>query len=94
MLFNDNRSNRSWRVINLAIDATLLYLQLMPRKETKAEPKQGVVTTVSEDFVTALRNDPAIDPEVADRLNSVLLNGQDLSVDTLRRALFFEEPLP
>ena len=66
----------------------------MPRKEIKAEPKQGVVSTVFEDFVTALRNDPAIDPEVVNRLNSVLLKGQDLSVDALRRALFIEEPLP
>lgn len=87
-------SSRGYIVINLAIDVNLLYLELMPHKESKPEPTQGVVMTVFEDFIAALRSDSAVDPAIVSRLESALLKGRDFSVDALRNALFFEELLP
>jgi hypothetical protein len=66
----------------------------MSNKESKSEPTQGVVTTVFEDFISALRKDVSIDPALVSRVESALLKGRDFSVDALRNALFFEEPLP
>ena len=65
----------------------------MPKNKAIDNVQQGVVSTVFESFVAALRSDASLDPALAERLNSALLEGKELTPEELRRVLFFEEPL-
>jgi hypothetical protein len=64
----------------------------MPKHEAIRE-QQGVVASVFESFVEALRANTTLDPKIAERFKSALSKNPELSVDAVRRALFFEEPL-
>lgn len=64
----------------------------MPKQKRTYE-QQGVVSTVFDGFVESLRADTSLDPDIAERFKSALSDDPELSVDAVRRALFFEEPL-
>jgi len=64
----------------------------MPKQKTIHE-QQGVVSTVFESFVEALSADTSLDPRIAERFKAAFSENPELSVDSVRRVLFFEEPL-
>lgn len=64
----------------------------MPKAKVVHE-QQGVVSAVFESFVDGLRSDTLLDPGIAERFGSALLEKPELSADAVRRVLFPEEPL-
>jgi hypothetical protein len=63
-------------------------------KKTTREPQPPVVVAVFEDFIKRLESDSSIDAAAVRRLREALLQDKDASAETLKAALFAEEPLP
>ena len=63
----------------------------MPKKNADVEPPHDIVSSVFEDFLAALSNKAIAEQRVIERLRSALLEEHDLSVETIRHALFPEE---
>ncbi len=54
----------------------------------------SVPQDVFEAFLKSLRDEPAVDPKVIDRLRSALRSGEKIDAEILRGALFDEEAIP
>ena len=64
-----------------------------PMPKQKIAQEQGVVASVFESFVEALRADTSLDSRIAEDFKSALSETPELSADAVRRVLFPNEPM-